>query len=516
MSERTAKSRSNNSLSSSRNIASRDARPSRSRASDSVISRLNNSLGISSSSSASASPIISSTTYNNSISNNGNNSSNNSSNNINSINNSANMSGTNMSGTNMSGNNNINNSVNSNKSNRNSQQSSNGSKLKKMSDNIANSARQAIKGLDTIATIRLDNYTLVLGVTLSFVILVLLYFLSKSFNVGRSIQRMKMYPRYQKITASKPPGDTKLYQLQSASAYNAAHSGHQLFGYTSEHITRQVLRSGVRYLEFTVFPSSFGSDAIPLIGSGYKQGQWNITLNTTSFEAVIRTIAQNAWSNASSDESGSPAPEDPLIIGLNLATNGNIHCLDRMAEIILDYLYDHVLPPKYAYQHNGQEFGNIPFSALRRRVAIIASTGYQGSKLEELVNAQWHEYDATGIHTADLDTVGVVNRSQENNNQELNAVLEKVAEHKIWRIPAAVLDRPWFSEATVKSHNESGGLTIVVPHVEGDWFTQNYDPVPWWNMGCQMVTMNWQHVDEHVDTYVTHFARHSFVLGNEK
>lgn len=369
----------------------------------------------------------------------------------------------------------------------------------------------AANGMDTIAKIRLDNYILVLGVTAAFVILALLYFLSKSFNVGRSIKKIKMYPRYQKITSAKPPGDTKLYQFQITSAYNAAHSGNQMLGYTSEHITRQLLRSGVRYLEFTIFPSTFGSDAIPVIGCGYAQGQWNITLNKTTFEAVIRVIAQNAWTQASSDESGVPAPNDPLIIGLNLATNSNMHCLDRMAEIILDYLYDHILPPKYAYQHNGQDFGSIPFSTLRRRVVIISSNGYQGSKLEELINAQWYDYAATGIHTLDLSSNAVNNVSRQD-TQDLDAVLEKASKFKIWRIPAMVLERPWFSDIAIQKHNDTGGLTIVVPHVEGDFFTNNYDPQPWWNMGCQMVALNWQYIDEHMDSYVTHFSRHSFIL----
>jgi hypothetical protein len=48
-------------------------------------------------------------------------------------------------------------------------------------------------------------------------------------------------------------------------------------------------------------------------------------------------------------------------------------------------------------------------------------------------------------------------------------------------------------------------LTIVVPHVEGDYLTRNYDPTPAWDLGCQFVAMNYQEIDEQMDTYITHF-----------
>jgi hypothetical protein len=52
--------------------------------------------------------------------------------------------------------------------------------------------------LDVVSAIS-DNYIIVLGLFFAFVLLVLLYFFSKSFNVSRVVDKMKVYRLYQKI-----------------------------------------------------------------------------------------------------------------------------------------------------------------------------------------------------------------------------------------------------------------------------------------------------------------------------
>jgi hypothetical protein len=115
-----------------------------------------------------------------------------------------------------------------------------------------------------------ENYMLVMGVTMALVLLVLMYLLSKTFNVGRALERIRMYELYQKITnlSLKTYGDLRLKQVQVASSYNSCHSGYQMGSYTSEEILKQVIKSGARYLEFNIFPSKYGQGAIPVINNG--------------------------------------------------------------------------------------------------------------------------------------------------------------------------------------------------------------------------------------------------------
>jgi hypothetical protein len=74
----------------------------------------------------------------------------------------------------------------------------------------------------------------------------------------------------------------------------------------------------------------------------------------------------------------------------------------------------------------------------------------------------------------------------------------------IIRISASIFSNPGFDGTRLKNHNKTG-ITIVVPHVEGDYLTRNYDPAQAWDLGCQFVAMNYQEIDENMDTYITHF-----------
>jgi hypothetical protein len=422
-----------------------------------------------------------------------------------------------------------------------------------------------------------DNYIIILGLFIAFVILVLLYFFSKTFNVGRVKEKMKLYNLYQKISdydyRESESGTRTLKDVQVASAYNAANMGSQMLSYTSEHILNQVLRSGARYIELNIFASKFGQDAIPVIDGGFKRGEWKLMLNTTTFEQAIITIAQNAFKPLET-EGGAPNSGDPLFLALNLSTGHNIYCLDKVADILVDYLSDKLLEPKYAYQFN-KNIQDIKMNELQGKVIIFASSGYEGSKLEELVNSTWVDETQTipSIIAVNEGFMNKTNNKRDANktDSELNTIKKSMTNKKqmrsglknnthlnkdivstdiedksiklsevikrefgkdrkekyqdielqqpsldddnniiqsstpnIIRISASIFSNPGFDAARIKNHNKTG-LTIVVPHIEGDYLTRNYDPTPAWDLGCQFVTMNYQEIDENMDTYITHF-----------
>lgn len=430
-----------------------------------------------------------------------------------------------------------------------------------------------------------DNYIIILGLFIAFIVLVLLYFFSKTFNVGRVKEKMKLYNLYQKISdfdyRQSEMGSLSLKDVQVASAYNAANMGSQMLSYTSEHILTQVLKSGARYIELNIFASKFGQDAIPVIDGGFKRGEWKLMLNSTSFEQAIITIAQNAFKPLES-EGGAPNSGDPLFLALNLSTGHNIYCLDKVADIIVDYLSDKLLEPKYAYQFN-KNIQDIKMNEIQGKVIIFASSGYEGSKLEELVNSSWVDETESSIITAttegfvadELNTIKkamnknkkgkemqnkrnkisnlntiksddkhaeledksvklseVIKREFGNDLKSKNKNIDTASENyqdieieqpsldestykaspNIIRIPASIFSNPGFDGARIKNHNKSG-LTIVVPHVEGDYLTRNYDPTPAWDLGCQFVAMNYQEIDEHMDTYITHFETKGIITN---
>ena len=56
------------------------------------------------------------------------------------------------------------------------------------------------------------------------------------------------------------------------------------------------------------------------------------------------------------------------------------------------------------------------------------------------------------------------------------------------------------------------GLTIVVPHLEGDFFNENYDTTKAFDLGCQFIAMEFQNIDSNMDSYITRFKTNSLVL----
>ena len=489
------------------------------------------------------------------------------------------------------------------------------SSTNKSSGNTKASANETAT-LDVVSAIS-DNYIIILGLFFAFVLLVLLYFFSKSFNVSRVVDKMKVYGLYQKINnydfRDKTKANATLNQVQVASAFNACNIGAQMLSYTSEEILKQVLRCGARFIELNVFSDKYGANGIPVIDSGYKRGEWKLMLNSTTFETAIATLTQNAFKTLE-PAGGAPNPADPIFLSLNLSTGHNTACLDRIADILVDYFSDRLLGPKYAYQFT-TNIQNIKMSDLEGRVVIFASPGYEGSKLEELINSSWIDetVDITGQNILAGSNAGTTTEAflnpapsktsspsldnikdslaQNNKNKAkttkskkarssagLNApgktgqataskleealkrefgdalvkkTLAKRTEEtsttsnkedyqdvdesqdsgaidfpslddkgsitrqpKIIRISSKILNSPGFDGTRLRAHNKTG-LTIVVPHTEGDYLTRNYDPAMAWELGCQFVSMNYQQIDESIDKYITQFEKAGIILASE-
>ena len=267
----------------------------------------------------------------------------------------------------------------------------------KINNNSLDNQKEELNLRNNDEVIRDDNYMVILGLFVSFIIVLVMYFLSKTFNVGRTLKRMRQYEYDNKITnysqGSSNIRNTKLQNSLVMSSYNSCHSGEQMYSYSSEHVLVKVIKSGCRYIEFNVFSSKFGEGAIPVINNGYRKGQYRTMLNNTSFEEAIRVIILNAFSISTKD-GGCPNPNDPLFISLNLNTGYNIFVLDKIADILLDYLNNKLLSPEYSYQFKN-DINNLKLKELEGKVIIFASKGFEGSKLEELVNSSWVDYTNT-------------------------------------------------------------------------------------------------------------------------
>ena len=332
-------------------------------------------------------------------------------------------------------------------------------------------------------SIIMDNYLLLLGITSALIICLIIYFFSESFRVGRTIDKMIVYQGFQRITSVDyiKFGELRLGDMYVASAYNAAHSGYQMYDYTSKKIVLSLLQSGARYLEFNVFNSVFGEKAIPVVSMGYKKGEWKMMVTDTPLEIILEIIATNAFI-ISDGKNGVNNPEDPLFIGLNLNTNSNLSCLNLISMLILKNFRGRFLPSNYTFQNNGN-IAEIPLIELIGKVVFFSSDGYQGSGLEEIINCCWDN-----VHND--------------------------PEHNMQRIHYSTFTEPGYDASNMIEYNKTG-LTIVVPHIEGDFLNTNYDTLHAFETGCHFISMEFQYINNYMDSYITRFKDNSIIAKNK-
>ena len=313
--------------------------------------------------------------------------------------------------------------------------------------------------------------------------MIIIYFFSQSFRVDRAISKMVVYQGYQTISSIDYSqfGKNRLGDFFVASSYNAAHCGYQMYDYTSEKVVLAVLQSGVRYLEFNVFNSEFGDKAFPVISMGYKQGEWKMMISDTPLESIFEIIVNNAF-KVNDGVEGSFNPDDPVFIGLNLNTNSNLSCLNLIAFLITKYFRDRLLPNDYSFQ-NSDKVADINAIQLSGKVVFFASDGFQGSGLEEMINYSW-----------------------DNVNGNRNHMMRRIYYNDIMATT--------FDSNELLNFNKSG-LTIVVPHQEGDFFNGNFDTNKAFDLGCQFIAMEFQNIDSYMDSYITRFNTYSLVLKDD-
>ena len=215
-------------------------------------------------------------------------------------------------------------------------------------------------------------FVLVVAGFIVFILLLVLYFLSKTFRVNKAIDSHKIYQNYNTIQSipydNKGVQKLRLSDTYVASSYNTALVGYQMLDYVSPEIVKETLKSGCRFIEFNIFNSEYGEEALPVVSNGYRTGEWKMTAGTVLFEDCIKEIDKNAFVVGDGDN-GVPNPDDPIFISLNLHTNNNLHCLDVISDIIVDYFRDRLLDNKYSYQQS--EIADITMAELHGRVCIF-------------------------------------------------------------------------------------------------------------------------------------------------
>ncbi len=266
--------------------------------------------------------------------------------------------------------------------------------------------------------------------------------------------------------------NNKLCDFYIACAYKPYMTKNQLFDYCSLDIVEEILISGVRSIYIDIFNSQMSGDAHPIISNGFQEGEWKLAYNSILFEDLCKTIDKIVFSSGYVNNFN-----DPFILCLNLKTNGNYKCLNKVKKILYNVFGNRLLDNSYTY--SSKHIMTTKIKDLMGKVIIFCSEGHKNTDLEELVNFSWEEQGLKKISYESIDPTVENTDKVKLNNDEL------------------------------KNFNKNG-ITIVTPN-DNTYYTYNYNTNYAWDAGCQMVFMNYQKVDNFMNAYIEKFQLASFV-----
>ena len=337
-----------------------------------------------------------------------------------------------------------------------------------------------------------------------------LILVSKVFRIYLTLSRLAIYKTNQikqinvsdivglEIDGEKP---LLLRDFYIASAYRPYVCHLHKFDYVSVEVFSEVLKCGPRFVELEIFNSKYGVDVEPVVSIGEEKGEWKYTLNSINLKLFLKEIAKNVFNLKETK-----VYKDPFILLLNLKTNRNIRCLNKIHKYIYEILGEYLLDSKFAYNSkNNNDINNISIKECLGKVVIFSTTGFEDSNLEEVVNystvsnytLQNNKDQYRILYVRQDDVVD----TDEDINDYSNEQFHKIAGNDLME------------------YNKCG-FTILSPEIKTDSFFGgispiNYDPGKGLEWGCQFIMMNYQKIDTNMSNYAYIFKDSSFVLKSD-
>ena len=230
------------------------------------------------------------------------------------------------------------------------------------------------------------SITLILtAITLTIIIFGIIYYLNISTLKSRECKNMtnRMGEINGKITSidvmhEKFSKSLKDYYIKTA--YNCCSGGNYRNDYVDLCILKNVLKQGVRCLDFEVF----SINDKPVVATSTSDNYYvKETFNYIDFDDVMNIIQNYAFAGSTS-----PNPYDPIFIHLRVKSN-NIKMYDNFAQVFKKY-NSILLGQEYSYENRGRNLGNVPLLELMGKVVIIVdrsnNTFLESQSFYEFVN----------------------------------------------------------------------------------------------------------------------------------
>jgi hypothetical protein len=387
-------------------------------------------------------------------------------------------------------------------------------KVNNVANNVANKMKINIprdQTNDEIKETKLGNQVLFfIFLLIGILLLGAILLVSRIFRVYMSLAKLAIYRtneiKQQNLTdyiSIEDINKKKLRDFYIASAYRPYVCGLHKFDYVSVEVFIEVLKCGPRFVELEIFNSGYGEDVEPVVSVGEEEGEWKYTLNSINLKLFLREIAKVAF-----NLKDLKVYKDPFILYLNLKTNRNVRCLNKVHKYIYEILGEYLLDSKYAYNSPNKEtsdINDITIGDCLGKVLIFSSSGFEDTNLEEVVNyssasnytLQNNKNQYRILYVRHEDVVDAEEDIEDYSNEEF---------HKL-------------SGNDLKRYNKCG-FTILSPEIKTDSIFSgitpiNYEPGKGLDWGCQFIMMNYQKIDTNMSNYAYIFKDSSFVLKSD-
>lgn len=280
-------------------------------------------------------------------------------------------------------------------------------------------------------------------------------------DVNKSSPPTKINSKW--TTSSSPDYAGKnLRDFYIKTAYNCCASGQFKSDYVSLCALRNVITQGVRCLDFEIFCV----DNTPVVGVssvdivGVKQ-----SYNSIPVSQVLKELNDIAFSETSGI---CPNPKDPLLLHFRVKTN-NENILNILASEIAENLGDKLLQIEYMREANGTNITKRPIKDFIGKVVIMVEKNSKSNVMPLLYQSK-NMWELTNVTTNSVFIHEKRYMDIKNSND-----LE-----------------------TITNFNKQN-MTLVLPELSVS--NANYISTIPQALGCQLMAMNFQNVDQNLLTY---------------
>jgi len=281
------------------------------------------------------------------------------------------------------------------------------------------------------------------------------------------------------ISESNTDLNGNLYDYYMKTAFNACSGGSYKNDVVDVCNLKAVIKQGVRCLDFEIY----SIDNEPVVSTSTSDNFYvKETFNSVNFSSVMKIITDYAMAGpgitASTSGLTCPNQSDPLIIHLRIKSN-NQKMYSKLADIFGNYdMY--MLKGDYSYENHGTNIGALPLLNFRNKIILIV----------DKTNNSFLE------NTAFMEFVNLTSNS---------VFMRAIPYFGIKNVP----------DMTELTNFNKTGMTIVLP--DNGVNPINPSGIVSRDMGCQMVAMRYQYVDNFLEENALFFDRcgYAFCLKPE-